>query len=159
MCNFNCTTISPSLISQNEMNIPWNSNEAPHATPPIKIKKSRIFSRRKDVIIKTILRKCRKFFLKDFNSRTHYLKTAKRKFGSSVYNKLLENYITSVFRVPCSQKMLIFMGVFLYQQDLEANLDLFIGPNFTPKDIKNLATTVHDILYKYSHQKFHKFSK
>jgi len=120
---------------------------------------NKMFSRRKDVIIKTLLRKCRKFFLKDFNSKTNYLKTAKRKFGSSIYKTLLEDYINSVFQVDCSEKMLIFLGVFLYQQDLEDNLDLFTSPNYSPKEIKKLITTVHEILYKYSHQKFYYFSK
>lgn len=51
------------------------------------------------------------------------------------------------------------MGVFLYQQDLEDNLDLFISSNYSPNDIKQLITSVHNILYKYSHQKFDNFSK
>mmetsp|Transcript_7235 Transcript_7235/g.8188 ORF Transcript_7235/g.8188 Transcript_7235/m.8188 type:complete len:92 (+) Transcript_7235:716-991(+) len=55
--------------------------------------------------------------------------------------------------------MLIFFGVFLYQQDLEDNLDLFVSPNYSPKEIKLLITSVYEILYKYSHQKFHHFSK
>lgn len=124
-----------------------------------KKKKTTTFSRRKDVIIKTLLRKCRKFYLKDFNKKTSYLKTVKRKFGSSVYKTLLEDYLTKVFKISCSEGLLIFMGVFLYQQDLEDNLDLFVSPNFGPEEIKKLITNVHDILYKYSHQKFYHFSK
>ena len=136
------------------------SDKASDKAPGSKSKNpNKMFSRRKDVIIKTLLRKCRKFFLKDFNSKTNYLKTAKRKFGSSVYKSLLEDYINRVFQIPCSRKMLIFLGVFLYQQDLEDNLDLFASPNYSPKDIKTLIMTVHEILYKYSHQKFYYFSK
>lgn len=122
-------------------------------------KKEKLFSKRKDVIIKTLLRKSKKFFLKDFNSKTSYLRTAKRKFGSSVYRSSLESYITKVLQIPLSEHMLVFLGVFLYQKDLEDNLDLFVGPNYSPLDIKSLATTVHEILYKYSHKKFHNFSK
>jgi hypothetical protein len=123
--------------------------------------KQKLFSRRKDVIIKTLLRKCRKFYLKDFNAKTSYLKTVKRKFGSSAYKSLLEDYINMVFKVPCTEKLLLFMGVFLYKQDLEENLDLFVSPNYTPNDgyAFELITSVHDILYKYSHQKFYNFSK
>lgn len=124
-----------------------------------KSRKTKLFSRRKDVIIKTLLRKCRKYFLKDFNATTNYLKTVKRKLGSVVYKTLLEDYLTKVFKVKCNEKLLLFMGVFLYQQDLEDNLDLFVSPNYHPAEIKNLIMSVHDILYKYSHQKFHTFSK
>lgn len=128
-------------------------------TPTQNRSRTRLFSRRKDVIIKTLLRKCRKFFLKDFNIKTNYLKSSKRKFGSSVYKTLLDDYITKVFKIPCNEKLLLFMGVFLYQTDLEENLDLFVSPNYTPKDIKQLIVSVHNILYKYSHQKFDNFSK
>lgn len=122
-------------------------------------KKSKTFSRRKDVIIKTLLRKCRKYYLKDFNKRSNYLKTIKRKFGSSIYKTLLEDYLTKVFKTSSNEHLLIFMGVFLYQKDLEDNLDLFVSPNYGPAEIKKLINTVHEILYKYSHQKFHYFSK
>lgn len=124
-----------------------------------KPRKVKIFQRRKDVIIKTLLRKCRKFYLKDFNKQTGYLKTVKRKFGSSIYKTLLEEYLTKVFGVQGNEALLIFMGAFLYQQDLEDNLDLFVGPNFGPTEIKKLVTSVHEILYKYSHLKFSTFSK
>lgn len=97
--------------------------------------------------------------MKDFNVKTNYLKSAKRKFGSSVYKTLIEDYITKIFQIPCNEKLLLFMGVFLYQQDLEDNLDLFISSNYSPNDIKQLITSVHNILYKYSHQKFDNFSK
>jgi hypothetical protein len=127
--------------------------------PTIIRAKTKLFSRRKDVIIKTLLRKCRKFFLKDFNVKTNYLKSIKRKFGSSVYKTLLEDYITKVFQIPCTEKLLIFMGSFLYQKDLEDNLDLFVSPNFWPNEIMLLITSVHNILYRYSHQKFKNFSK
>lgn len=137
----------------------FESDEQSETAGSKKKKKTTTFSRRKDVIIKTLLRKCRKFYLKDFNKKTSYLKTVKRKFGSSVYKTLLEDYLTKVFKINCSEGLLIFMGVFLYQQDLEDNLDLFVSPNFSPEQIKKLITNVHDILYKYSHQKFYHFSK
>ena len=123
------------------------------------LKRKNLFSKRKDVIIKTLLRKWKKFFVKDFNSQTSYLKTAKRKFGSSVYRSTLETYITQVLQIPFTEDMLIFLGVFLYPRDLEDNLDFFVSPNFPPLAIKSLMMRVHEILYQYSHKKFHTFSK
>lgn len=119
----------------------------------------KLFSRRKDVIIKTLLRKWRKFFLKDFNSQTNYLKTAKRKYGSSVYKTLLEYYLNRVFVNNQSEDLLIFMAAFLYPQDLEDSIDLFTSPRYDNFTIKTLLAQIHEILYKYSHQKFSGFSK
>ena len=79
-----------------------------------KSKKIKIFTRRKDVIIKTLLRKCRKFFLKDFSTKTNYLKTAKRKYGSSVYKIFVESYLNTIFVNNQSEDLLIFMAAFLY---------------------------------------------
>lgn len=142
--------------SLNEMNsdVESGSNSTPNSA-----RKTKLFSRRKDVIIKSLLRKWRKFYLRDFNNKTNYLRWIKRKHGSLAYKTLLEDYITRVFQVSWNEKLLLFMGVFLYQQDLEDNLDLFVSPNFSPKEIKELLSTVHTILYKYSHQKFYNFSK
>lgn len=131
------------------------SSEAKSQDP----KKEKLFSKRKDVIIKALLRKWKKFFLKDFNSKTSYLRRAKRKFGSSAYRCCLESYITEFLRIPLSEDMLVFLGVFLYQKDLEDNIDLFISPNYSPLGVKSLATEVHEVLYKYSHKKFERFSK
>jgi hypothetical protein len=129
---------------------------------PISLNKSKrvkLFSRRKDVIIKTLLRKCRKFFLKDFSTRTNYLKTAKRKFGSSVYKTLIEFYLNTVFPNCQSEDLLMFMAAFLYPQDMEDSIDSFVSPTYHYSTIKALLAKIHEILYKYSHQKFDGFSK
>lgn len=154
-CNPAPVTSLTKIESSNE----WVQNTSEIAGSQRKQKKAKVFHRRKDVIIKTLLRKCRKYFLKDFNAKTSYLKTAKRKHGSSVYKTLLEEYINKVFNIKRDDDLLMFLGVFLYQQDLEDNLDQFLGPNFTPAAVKNLLSSVHEILYKYSHQKFNSFSK
>eukprot|EP00345_Euplotes_harpa_P010624 CAMPEP_0168354760 /NCGR_PEP_ID=MMETSP0213-20121227/24103_1 /TAXON_ID=151035 /ORGANISM="Euplotes harpa, Strain FSP1.4" /LENGTH=78 /DNA_ID=CAMNT_0008366753 /DNA_START=684 /DNA_END=917 /DNA_ORIENTATION=- len=56
-------------------------------------------------------------------------------------------------------KAMIFMGAFLYPQDLINNLDCFVSPNFDSAAITVLLHEIQDILYKYSHKKFNKFSK
>ena len=129
---------------------------------PISLNKSKrvkLFSRRKDVIIKTLLRKCRKFFLKDFNAKTNYLKTAKRKFGSSVYKTLIELYLNRVFANNQSEDLLMFMAAFLYPQDMEDSIESFVSSTYDYSSIKALLVQIHEILYKYSHQKFSGFSQ
>ena len=122
-------------------------------------KRVKIFSRRKDVIIKTLLRKWRKFFLKDFNARTNYLRTAKRKYGSYAYKNLLENYLNKIFEGRCTESLLIFMAAFMYQQDIEDSINLFVSEKYSIEKITKLLNQIHEILYKYSHQKFHEFSQ
>ena len=124
-----------------------------------KSKRSRkLFSRRKDVIIKTLLRKCRKFFIKDFNSKTGYMKQ-KRRLTNKIYSSLIKEYLNSVLNINCDDDTTAFLGAFLYQQDLEDNLDLFCSPNLPPAAIKDKTAKIYEILYKYSHQKFRVFSK
>lgn len=148
--NLNSVTIIP------ENNMSEKNDELPSGK---RAKRVKLFSRRKDVIIKTLLRKWRKFFLKDFNSKTNYLRTAKRKFGSSAYKNLLWNYLNKIFDYDWSESLFIFMAAFLYQQDLEDSMDLFISEKYSRNRIQILLNQIHEILYKYSHQKFHEFSK
>lgn len=136
-----------------------SSVEKSYMSSKVNRKSYKLFSRRKDVIIKTLLRKCKKYFTKHFNSSTSYLKTEKRKFGSRVYKATLETYITKVLQIPITEDLLIFLGVFLYPKDLEDNMDLFVSPNYSQEKISTLLTKIHEILYKYSHKKFHLFSK
>jgi len=58
-----------------------------------------------------------------------------------------------------SEHILVFLGVFLYPKDLDDNLDLFISSIYSPLDVKSLASEVHEVLYKYSHKKFERFSQ
>lgn len=139
-----------------------------------------MFSRRKDVIVKTLLRKCRKFFLKDFKQKTNFMSRSKRRHVSSdlsssaknglEYKLQLKNYMKKVFSLSegsvgfestvyeeQEEKLLVFIAIFLYHQTVEKNLDLFAGPNLSREEVKRLVSSVHDILYKYSHQKFHVF--
>jgi hypothetical protein len=170
-----------SLCSQKlDQALPEKTNSAGSL---VKSSKGKLFSRRKDVIVKTLLRKCRKFFLKDFKQKTNFMSRSKRRhvstdFSSSAKNGLeykmqLKNYMKKVFNYSnwktvgfgstnCEgseqeEKLLIFIAIFLYHQTVEKNLDLFVGPNLSREEVKQLVVSVHDILYKYSHQKFHVF--
>lgn len=130
----------------------------PSGKPTKTRKRRKLFSRRKDVIIKTLLRKCRKFFMQDFNAKTNYMKQ-KRRFTSVIYHKLLKSYLTSVLKVNDDSSLTAFLGAFIYQQDLEDNIESFADTNLSPTIIKDNSDKIHEILYKYSHQKFRTFSK
>ena len=118
--------------------------------------RKKLFSRRKDVIIKTLLRKCRKFLTQDFNTATNYAKQ-KRRLGNSILADQLKTYLTSVVKVQASDSLVAFLGALLYQQNMESNLDNFTGTDLTPAQVKQTSAKVHEILYKYSHQKFKLF--
>ena len=136
------------------------SNEkTDHSSKPSKAKKNKkLFSRRKDVIIKTLLRKCRKFYIKDFNSKMNYMKQ-KRKQTNKIYVTLLRNYLNSVLNVNNDDKVAVFLGAYLYQQDLEENMDLICSPNLLSAEVKDTSDKIYEILYKYSHHKFRVFAK
>jgi hypothetical protein len=129
-----------------------------HAKPTKTRKRQKLFSRRKDVIIKTLLRKCRKFLTQDFNTATNYAKQ-KRRLSSSIFADLLGNYLTSVVKVQATDSLVAFLGALLYQQDMDNNMDSFSSPNLTPATIQETSDKIHEILYKYSHQKFKVFTK
>lgn len=119
---------------------------------------NKLFSRRKDVIIKTLLRKCRRFFQKEFNLKTNYLKL-KRKMDASFYRVCLAKYIRNELNFEPTDELIIFLGALLYQQDLEKAIDTFVTPGFDVASIKKELEIVHEILYKYSHEKFRAFTK
>lgn len=130
-----------------------------HTGKSPKSKKSKkIFLRRKDVIIKTLLRKGRKFFIQDFNSKMNYMKQ-KRKQTNKIYVTLLKNYLSSVMDVKDNDRVTAFLGAYLYQKDLEENIDQIASSNLLASEIEDTSDKISQILYKYSHQKFRAFSK
>jgi len=127
--------------------------------------KEKVFSRRKDVIVKTLLRKCRKFFLKEFKRRhvktlyyelQKYVQTA---FLADVTRNNVEDEKWIETRQANEKKLVLFLAVFLYPKYVETHMDLFVSDEWSQKDIRELVSRIHEILYKYSHQKFHIFSK
>lgn len=120
-------------------------------------KKAKLFTRRKDVILKTLLRKCRKYIQKDFNSKTNYLKR-KRTMDTGFYKACLLNYLAEELQVYPDEKLVIFCGCLIYQQDLQKEIDTFVSPHFDSASIKSTMDEIHEILYRYSHEKFREFT-
>lgn len=148
--------VSP-LLTSTKLPEPATPIDVP-AKPSKTRNRKKLFSRRKDVIIKTLLRKCRKFLTQDFNTATNYAKQ-KRRLSNSILAEKLKTYLTSVVKVQASDSLVAFLGALLYQQDMEAHLDNFTGTDLTPAQIKETSAKVHEILYKYSHQKFKLFKE
>jgi hypothetical protein len=135
-----------------------SENVGESATKPTKLRRKKLFSKRKDVIIKTLLRKCRKFFVKDFNTSTDY-KKLKRRQGNQVYKDLITTYLTNLLGESVNDSLIAFFGAFVYKADFDANMDSFYSgcPNLTQDEIQTQAEKIHEILYSYSHQKFRTF--
>jgi len=83
----------------------------------------------------------------------------KRRLTNKIYSSLLQEYLNSVLNVNSDEEIKAFLGAFIYQQDLEDNLDSFCSPNLTLAAIKEKCDKISEILYKYSHKKFRVFSK
>lgn len=120
--------------------------------------KRKMFSRRKDVIIKTVLRKWRKFFITDLNSKTNYAKL-KRKYGKSIFVSHLRKYLKTILGDHVDERTTAFFAGLISHQDLEASKDDFVSATFTHEDLKKQSDSIFDILYKYTHQKFGVFSQ
>lgn len=151
----------PEPIEQNEE---VKEEVLPEPTPsaPKEAKK------RKDVVFKTILRKCRKYYQTVFNLKAGFLKSRKSQ-PCSYYRECIQKFIDQVVTIKCNHDLSFHMGALLYPQEMVRWIETFIYPEgvktFTPKKVvkrkveshKLQVDKLHNILYKYTHEKMKKF--
>lgn len=125
-------------------------------------------SKRRDVILKTLLRKWRKYFQKLFNNHTKFLKNKKKEL-SCYYKSCIEKFIQECLPLDTTLNIGFHMGALLYPQEMIRCVDKFVYPNgiktssrkkLMKKKIstyKDQVDILHDILYKFSKEKLEKF--
>lgn len=115
---------------------------------------------RKDVVLKTILRKIRTFYWSDFNEITRF-KVYKHRKEEDFYETCLKRYITTRLGIECSPEYLFALGSFMSSRDVEkllatkTSLLYTLDPNRRNEMIKG-NDEVHETLYKFSFSKYQK---
>lgn len=115
---------------------------------------------RKDVILKTILRKMRKFFIKDFNQHTKYMTKKRRNFTEDLYKESLLNFVSE--RLP----QLIQKGDFTSNDPINAllaspkELLLVMGLLIYPKEFYTIRNSMkfEDVIEKEFHSMLYSFT-
>lgn len=125
-------------------------------TPCSSNKKRR--KRRRDVIFKTILRECRRFFQIQLSNLTGFITSKKPRNDDYMYSCMKRFNIEALGKQGTFEEN-FYLACLLYPQDLNRNLESFLQEKGFPdmdsarKEYKQISQKIHDTLYKYSHDK------
>jgi hypothetical protein len=122
--------------------------------------------RRRDVIFKSILRECRRFFQIQLSELTGFI-TAKRERNDDYMYRCMEKFNIEILSKQGTFIENFYLACLLYPQDLTRSIDQFILSSDTKiEDVKTqkakfvkIAKITHETLYKYSHDKLESFVK
>ena len=82
------------------------------------------YNKRKDVILKTILRKCRRVLQDDFNALTGYF-TNRKMQGHQFLKDCIQKFHDSIPNKPEKLDLLFYLGAILYPQEMSRGVDCF----------------------------------
>lgn len=120
--------------------------------------------KRKDVILKTVLRRCRKFFQSELSSLTGFVCSKKEKVNDPLV-PALRQLLNELPPAHANMDLLFFLGCLVYPQDAKRNVSKFLeGTSPDEREAKKeeylfLIDKIHNVLYKYSHEKLESFCK
>lgn len=119
------------------------------------------YNKRKDVILKTILRKCRRSLQDEFNEYTGYFSNRKMQ-GHQFLKDCIQKFYDSLPEKPESLDLLFYLGAMLYPQEMSRGVDCFFECEQDQKVkqrkfFRGKIQKVHDVLYRYSHEKMDYF--
>jgi hypothetical protein len=118
--------------------------------------------RRRDVIFKTILRECRRYFQIHLTDLTGFISSKKVRTDDYMY-KCMERFNKEALHIDGNFEENFYLAWLLYPQDLIRNVESFVqfqeGSNTASNknELKETAAKIHDTLYKYSHDKLEFF--
>lgn len=120
------------------------------------------YNKRKDVILKTILRKCRRTLQDKFNDMTGYFPSRKLK-GPQFLKDCIVEFHKTFCDVPEQLDLVFYLGSMLYPQEMMRGVDCFFESEINErvklrKIYRAKIQKVHDVLYRYSHEKFSYFT-
>lgn len=128
-------------------------------TPSPHIRKRK---KRRDVLFKTILRECRRYFQIQLSNLTGFI-TSKRPRNDNYMYTWMKRFNIEVLGKQGTFDENFYLAWLLYPQDLSRNIDAFVKENqekdfkLTLKEYKSIAQKIHDTLYKYSQDKLEFF--
>jgi hypothetical protein len=118
---------------------------------------------RKDVVLKTILRNIRSWFLKDLSSFAG-LKMMKNNENVVIYSEWLKKYSKEKFSSNQSQTFLFYLSSLMSSKNTEQQVSLDHGLFYEAEEKKRskqlaIVMKVHSLLYKFSYTKLKKLLK
>lgn len=121
------------------------------------------YNKRKDVILKTILRKCRRILQDEFNNLTDYFQNRKLQ-GHQFLKECVLKYFNFLNDKPEQLDLVFYIGAMLYPQEMSRGVDCFFDCDKKErvkqrKIYRAKIQKVHDVLYRYSHEKMDYFVK
>ena len=118
------------------------------------------FKTRKDVVLKTLLRKMHRFFWHDFNVTTKYMKI-RRDRRVNFFETCLESYIHLKINAEATHDLTFLLGCITNSKEMEKSLHQ--RTNNRPERIKAQllkdTSYVYDILYNFTVSKLTKLTK
>ena len=118
---------------------------------------------RHDVIYKTILRECRRFYQEKLNHITGFITSKKVRKDDHMY-KCFEKFNQSYLNLDGTFEENFYLAALVYPQDLIRNANMFLErrsdktSDASKKKYVASVNRIHDTLYKYSHEKLDYFS-
>ena len=119
--------------------------------------------KRKDVALKTALRRCRRFLQQRMQALTGFVCSKKPKSNDPLFSAVLK-YYQEFERTPEEMMLMFYLAALLHPQDTKRNISKFVAhmnqsPTMTVTNdyLLKLVNKVHDVLYKYSHEKLEYF--
>lgn len=121
------------------------------------------YNKRKDVILKTILRKCRRVLQDQFNEMTEYFQSRKMQ-GHQFLKDCVVKFHDSIPNKPEGLDLVFYLCAILYPQEMNRGVDCFFEADKKDrvkqrKFYRAKIQRVHDVLYRYSHEKMDYFVK
>lgn len=119
------------------------------------------YNKRKDVILKTILRRCRRVLQDDFNDLTGYFPNRKMQ-GHQFLKDCVMKFYEAIPNKPSQLDLSFYLGAMLYPQEMSRGVDCFFDCDKKErvkqrKFYRAKIQKVHDVLYRYSHEKMDYF--
>ena len=118
------------------------------------------FKTRKDVVLKTLLRKMHRFFWHEFNVTTEFMKI-RRDRRVNFFEACLESYINLKINAEATHNLIFLLGCITNSKEMEKSLHL--RTNTRPERIKAQllkdTSDVHDTLNNFAVSKLSKLTK
>lgn len=114
--------------------------------------------KRKDVILKTVLRRCRKHYQTMLSTVADF-KCSKKLKADDPLVPALRQVLEVMEPSPISMNTLFYLGCLVYPQDTQRNIDRIVREEqcMDKTSCSKLLDQIHGMLYKYSHEKLHEF--
>lgn len=123
-----------------------------------KKKRSRLAAprrRRKDIVYKSLFRRCRKYYQSEFNDFCNYAKVKKRR-AANFYYEQMKKFVQNKYGDCNQEELVFFMAALINSKDMIKSAKYFINEESFDEKIEEI-NKVHDILYKFTHEKMNQF--